>query len=694
VSTSEYSNPPSSEKPVAVDPEAVQRAKREIQGLVKEISDLSRSDVSPEDFYDGLLNKVVAALAAPCGAVWIIAESGILQLAYQINLRGTGLAEDSIGQAQHGRLLQQVLLGKEGALVAPHSGPGGDAVEENAAANPTDFLLVMAPISNDQGPQGVVEVFQRPGSRPATQRGYLNFLIQVCELAGDFLKSRRLHHLADKQSLWEKLETFTRTVHETLNVRQTAYTIANEGRRLVGSDRVSVAIQRGGRCPIEAVSGQDVFDKRSNISSLLSKLAAAVTKTGEDVWYTGDTSNFAPQVEKALDVYVDESHTKAMAILPLAEPQDEDDQRENKKPPEIIGALIVEQMVDSRTPDGFSQRVEVVRSHSAVALANSLEHENLFLMPVWRTLGKATKLFRGRTLPKTLAVIGLVIGLLAAAIFVPADFKLEGDARLRPKVRQYVFAQIDGEIERVFAEHNLNVKKGDILAEQRSIDLENEIAKLEGDISEAAAQVSGTHTELRNDKGLSPDERAQRETRLNELRIRQKNLQDQLKLRSVQQEMLKIRSPIDGQVITWKVEEQLLGRPVTRGQNLMEVADPSGDWELEMYMPESRMGNVAAAAAKSKEPLKVTFIPATHTSEQLTGEVVEIHNSADVHGEEGNTVKIRVAFDQKAFRETVDDPKVGAEAIAKIHCGRRSIGYVWLHDLIDFVYAKILFRIW
>jgi len=80
VSTSEYSNPSSSEQPVAVDPEAVQRAKREIQGLIKEISDLSRSEVSPEDFYDGLLNKVVAALAAPCGAVWIIAESGILQL--------------------------------------------------------------------------------------------------------------------------------------------------------------------------------------------------------------------------------------------------------------------------------------------------------------------------------------------------------------------------------------------------------------------------------------------------------------------------------------------------------------------------------------------------------------------------------------------------------------------------------------
>jgi len=29
----------------------------------------------------------------------------------------------------------------------------------------------------------------------------------------------------------------------------------------------------------------------------------------------------------------------------------------------------------------------------------------------------------------------------------------------------------------------------------------------------------------------------------------------------------------------------------------------------------------------------------------------------------------------------------------KIHCDKRAIGYVWFHDLVDFVRAKILFRI-
>ena len=393
MSTSEYSsNVSSSERSSSVDADQVERAKREIQGLVQEIAELSRTDISPAEFYNAMLNKVVSALAAPGGAVWTIADNGGLQLAYQINLQQTGLIENQVGQQQHGRLLHQVLLGTDGELIAPHSGAGDTTdSDEEAAANPTEFLLVLAPMRNDQGPQGVVEIFQRPGARITTQRGYLRFLLQMCEFAGDFLKAGRLRHLSEKQTLWEQLETFTRSAHEKLDVRETAYTIVNEGRRLIGCDRVSVAISRGGRCPIEAVSGQDTFDKRSNVTVMLGKLAAAVVKTGEDVWFTGDTADLAPQVEDALDAYVDESHTKAIAILPLFEPRDEEAkfaEDEEPEPARVIGALIVEQMVDSRTPDGFLQRVEVVRTHSATALTNALEFEGLFLMPVWRLLGQ------------------------------------------------------------------------------------------------------------------------------------------------------------------------------------------------------------------------------------------------------------------------------------------------------------------
>jgi hypothetical protein len=35
--------------------------------------------------------------------------------------------------------------------------------------------------------------------------------------------------------------------------------------------------------------------------------------------------------------------------------------------------------------------------------------------------------------------------------------------------------------------------------------------------------------------------------------------------------------------------------------------------------------------------------------------------------------------------------RAGARVTARIHCGSRSIGYVWLHDFIDFVRTSLLF---
>jgi hypothetical protein len=126
---------------------------------------------------------------------------------------------------------------------------------------------------------------------------------------------------------------------------------------------------------------------------------------------------------------------------------------------------------------------------------------------------------------------------------------------------------------------------------------------------------------------------------------------------------------------------------------LMEVADPKGDWELEVTMPESRMGPVAEEWEKSHGDLRVVFILSTHPADKLEGRVVEVHRSAEVRGDKGNTVLMRVEFDQQALLKIVSDPKIGSEATVKVYCGKQPLGYVYLHDLIDFIRAKILFRL-
>jgi multidrug efflux pump subunit AcrA (membrane-fusion protein) len=632
----------------------------------------------------------------------------------------------------------------------------------------------------------------------------------MCELANGFLKSHQLRHFSHRQSLWTQLEDFTRLIHASLDPRQAAYTIANEGRRLIECDRLSVAILKGKKCRIEAISGQDMFDKRSNVVRLLNRLATAVVATGDSIWYTGDTRDLAPQVEDAVQEYVDEAHSKTVAVLPLRRPPppEEDDPNKREEPEGPIGALIIEQIEDSRVSGTVVQRAEVVCRHSSTALANALEHQNLFLMPVWRTLGKTRWIVSARTLPKTLAVLAAVVALVLVLFLWQANFTLESKGTLEPEVRQDVFASVDGIVQDLFCSHEELVEKGKTLVQLRNTDLEVALADIQGQRLSNGERLHAIQKMLTDNKRMTGDERSKLEGELAETRQKQETLDAQWALYNSKQQDLNIKSPLNGIIITWDVKNRLIKRPVQRGQVLLRVADPSKEWQLELKMPEQRMGyivkeqqklydasraalrplieedvrakmgpdaneeevqkkvdaamlqvldenlhdrivseyherlnanlqniakeaNDAEVQAKIEEVLRennyteackklkailpeveakngevaaklqaiplgaepddrlnVSYILATDPSTTHWGKVKEMHRSAEIRGDEGNTVLIKVAIN----KAELPDLRSGASVTAQVYCGKRSLGFVLLHDVIAFIQSRIVFR--
>ena len=678
---------------MSVNQQTVEETKAQIRGLVNEIAALAKSGATAEEFYPELLSRVITALAAAGGAIWLLDDDKQLKLQYQINAEPSVLADDTDDAVRHSRLISRAANAGQSLLVPPYSG----TTDGDAEGNPTRYLLVLGALAHDGHKDGLIEIFQRPDTAPETQRGYLRFLEQMCSLAAEWLRSQKLRSLGDRQTLWQQADSFARAAHESLELKETAYVIANEGRRLIGCDRVSVAIKKGSKCKVEAISGQDTIENRSNIVAALNKLATKVCAAGEPLWHDGATEDLPPQIEEALEDYVDQSYGRNIAVLPLRSPErtlgkDEggaagEIERDDAHRGEVIGALIVEQIETDIPKEIFRQRCDLVYEHGTRAVANSQSHTNLFLMPLWRTLGRATWVLKARTLPKTIAITAAVLIAILALTFIKKDFNLSAEGTLQPIERRQVFAAIDGEVVKVHVKRNDQVKKGDVLVEMRNPDIAIQIEELYGQKRSTVAELQKVRGQ-RYGSNLDPADRAALEGQESELSIKLETLKAKIELQEKRQEQLTILSPIDGIVTTWDVEETLRSRPIMTGQVLMEVADLSKPYSLKIELPEKREGHLDKYILKTgeTEKLDVTYILATDpTMDALdaTLPIKNISNRAEAHEEHGAIIEMEAIPDQEPLRKL--SPSPGASVIAKIRCGRAACGFVFFHEIYEWL---------
>jgi len=673
------------------DEQLIQQTKIQIRTLVNEIQQLAQSDCSVEEFYDGFLSRVTSALASMGGAIWRVNDNGRLELQFQINLSQTELAGDEKAQLSHDLLLRKITNSNEPVLVQPNSGAGGS----DDAGNPTSSLLVIERLVVDQKVVGLVEVFQRPGSGPTTQRGYLRFLVQMCEIASDFLKNRKIRTYQEQQELWEKLEQFIRASHHGLDPKQTAYTIVNEGRRLVDCDRVSYAKKEGRKYTIEVVSGLDSIDRRADEIKKLGALATSVVKGEKELWYNGDTESLPPQIEKKLHDYVDRSHSKVVCVIPLRETQKNDivedpepDKNNTKK--DILGALIFERLGDTRIDNSFKKRVEVVSAHACDSLTNSIKHNSIFLMPLWQTIGR-TKVFSQSALPRWAIVLSILAIVTSLLCFLPWNFELSADGKLIPVTRFEIYSPYDGQVDLGLtpnADGEYFVDANQAFARIRSIDLQAELTKVESDLTLERTSYQGKINERKNNSDLTDAENAKLAQEIQAAAARYNGLLAERTLLKTKIEGLNVASNGSGRIVDWQIENKLQDRQVSRGEHLMTIVDEEGEWEIELEMLEKKFGHLANARAELKGQ-KVTFVLSSLPNEKFTGEVRSIDQKADVRSEKGNVILVKVKIDKEDVPESLR--LYGATVSARIYCGERPLGYVLFREVYETLQRNVFF---
>lgn len=708
-----------------IDPGDVERTRRYIRQLVQEINHLSGADIPPQQFFGEFLQRVVAAVAAVGGAVWSREGQQPPRLQHQVNFGMSGLLDEAAGAGGHVPLLMSAFGNGSAKLIPPHSGAGAGA-EREAGANESDWSLLISPMQVDKETIGVVELLLDPARRPNALENAVRFVQELCDIGAGYLKNRQLRQMLNQQHLWSQLESFVREIHSSLTPKEVAYIVANEGKRMVGCDRLSVALIYGRKTVVEGVSGQEVIERKSTLVQLMTHLCRTVLQSGENLLYTGEQrDDLPPAVRDSLDDYLAESGSKIVGITLL---RTVDKEGAQGKP---FGCLVGEQLEDATQPGTLIPRMEVVGQHGAIALSNSLAHHRVFMLPVWRAVGNATEWMRGNRLAKLLVALGGAAALAVAMVFVPMELRMHGKGKFVPENRRPIYAEEDGIVDSVEVQGSEIVKFGQLLVHIKNKELELELNNRFKELDKAEEQIKAAEDEMgksRASGGAEASSMAGANRRIAE--YDRDSHQSAIELIQNRIRTTDVKAPIEGMIATWEPKRRLNGRPVKRGEELLVVSQVEGkdrdgkeiQWMLQIRMPERNIGHILEADSKRREdknaePLKASFILASYPQKEFRGHVEQIATTAEFDQDlKEQIVMIRIVPDNVArfyVEATTDEDKPNvsrvanvnmelkdgttvklspeAEVKAKVDCGKCSLGYWALGELVEWFYEVVLF---
>lgn len=689
--------------------------REEVRRTVQHLNQLAQSEADFDSFCQQVLNSVVQITGAYGALFWQINGNATPRLTHQVGSPPSLAAKAITAQdnPQHSGVLLEVVSQQKpiGLSSNAFQATGANTYFEDGSqdqdpdsqkergSRDDSFVLLFSPVFNPSSECiGTLELVQRGGITNAAQEGYLRFLTQMAQLFQRWQQQRDLIQLQSGSAQWNTKLEYVTEVHRHLDIKETAYAIANEARRLLKCDRVSVARWNGRRCKILAISGQDRFDNRANVIRKLQDVATSSVSANSPLWIIGNTEGIAPDVAKQINEYLDESHSRTLIVQPLnmAPPATADLEMKHNRQlrPRKIGALIIEYFDDDVTEDRIADQKELIVSQAELALDNSRKHSEVFLLPIFERLGKLQHfLFRDHYAKSMtgLAALSLLILLL---IFFPKELKMKADGVMRPMERQTVFSQFDGSIIReVMVDEQSSVQAGDLLLRLENPELDFKILEVQGMIESTKLQREILIE--RESSLLMANQPRGSEARLNNLDLLQsqlRNFEDQLKLLQEKRSLLDIKSPITGTVITPQPKRRLTNLPVSANLAVLEIVDYQSPWELDVKIPQHKIGYVAQAIKNQPDqPLKVEFRLGTDPNLVLEGILLRVSDRAVPSQSGGTEYRAWVQADAEQFAKLKDELRTGAGVTAKIHCGKRSLGFVWFYQIIDWLRTHVFF---
>lgn len=477
------------------------------------------------------------------------------------------------------------------------------------------------------------------------------------------------------------LDAFAVQIHQSLKPQDVVTVAVHELRQILRCERVCFLERRGNRFRLVAASGQSGIPPRSRLASLLEQFVVAVLPQGERFLFPNDSVVLPDDWSRRLADYWEVANGQLILVEPvfatLPDPHRSTAQI-------VVGALVIEQFSRSSLAAGAISRVESAVRHLTPALANARKYSRLAVIPGLFPLGLILEWIR-RTSTFAIMALMIVAGLMAGAFRVERPFEIECHGRLMPTLRREVFAGVEGEIVSVEVHESEHVEEGQIIARLQSREQEKALIEQAGSLKGKLKARDAARAELRTRstpqvRGQSARDQAQLEIISAEI----DTIHRQLELLEQEQQQLVIRAPIAGTITTQRPREKLLGRPVRRGDAILEIMDESGGWQIELAVAERKIGYLLSYR-HHQSTVNVKFRLLSSAQKTFDGTVTRLADRTVPSADLGSCslVFCDVPQTNQIARQ------VGSEVSARIQCGEKKLAFLWFHE-----FRELLQRNW
>ena len=287
-------------------------------------------------------------------------------------------------------------------------------------------------------------------------------------------------------------------------------------------------------------------------------------------------------------------------------------------------------------------------------------------------------------------MLAAVLLTAVALAVIPADFRVEARGELQPVRVRDVFAPADGVVGDLRVRHRQQVAADEVLAVLRRSELDLQFKQVWGELQTARKRFASVEAERMQNQRETAEQRqryGQLTAEQEELREQVAGLEAQHAILQQQQAELEVRSPLAGEVLTWN--------------SRIAAAGPAGHPRADPADRRRSGRSLAAGAARSRPPRCARAGRAAPFGRRPAGLVPagqrSGHDTPRHAGGRGAADRDRRARRGLCAGHRGPRPRAGPAAdprrgvLAKIDCGRRPLGYVWFHDLLDAVQSWLLF---